>query len=124
MIHFARLPVASVAAVLLLSSAVSACDYGYCWGAVGLGPNGVSGYSRHQATVPAAEAELRRACGDKCNIIEIFNDTCAALVQGDGTVTFLGLEPTRAAANQEATDLCQAQTDYCVVRVEICSLKK
>lgn len=101
--------------------AANACDYGYCWGAVGFGPNGITGYAVRQGTVPDAEAQVRAACGDKCTVIEVFNDTCAALAADVEGRSYIGLDEDEFAAREEAQENCEATNDYCVIRVAACS---
>jgi len=98
-----------------------ACEYGYCWGAVATGENGIIGYAERLSTAPEAYERARQACGDKCDRIEVFSDSCAAIAETYDRVAFLGVGETRTDASNDATDQCREASLSCVVRVSACS---
>lgn len=112
-------PLAVVAG--LYGMPATACEFGYCWGAIGYGPDGAVGYAVRVATAPAAEAQLRQSCGDKCTTVEIFNDSCAALAEVPDVGHQIGLGDSRAAASEAALEKCVALGQYCSIRVSACS---
>lgn len=100
-----------------------ACTYGYCWGGVGYGPDGVTGYAVNKSNAADAERATRAACGDKCTKVEVFNDSCASLAMGGDTLSFLALAPSIEKASEQALASCSASFEHCIVRVTACSMK-
>jgi hypothetical protein len=109
------------AVVACLPIAAQACEFGYCWGGLGFGPDGVTGYSVRLNTAPDAEIAARAACGHKCTKVEVFHDSCASLAVGPDGSGFLGMAPEEVDASQEAHEKCSEIHGYCVVRVSACS---
>lgn len=104
--------------------AVQACDFGYCWGAVGIGPDGVAGHSTMQPTLPDAERQAQVACGEKCTTIEVFHDSCAALAVTQEYATVVGFGKTRSEATEQALESCRDADLYCTIRDWACSLER
>ena len=105
-----------VAAISLWPRPGIACEFGYCWGAVGFGPGGITGFSVRNSNAPEAEKRAGAACGDKCTIIEVFHDSCAALVAGSEDSFQFGTGDSRAEAENNAREKCQALGEYCVTQ--------
>ena len=114
-------PLALAASLTCFPLAAQACEFGYCWGGLGFGPDGVTGYSVRQNTAPDAELSTRAACGDKCTKVEVFHDSCASLAVGPDGNGYLGMAPEQAEASQLAHEKCSEIHGYCIVRVTACS---
>lgn len=109
----------------LWSGAVSAgeCGLEYCWGAVGIGPNGAWGYSHSQYSEADAisAAQGPDACQGDCDIVQTFYNTCGALSEGsDGSWGF-GYAGTRELAEETSLEYCRDYGTGCQVRVWACS---
>lgn len=109
------------AMVVVLPGVSRACEFGYCWGAVATGPNGIVGYSSRLSTAPDAHARAQQACGGQCDVVEVFHDKCAAIAETYERIVFLGFGGTRTDAGVHASDKCREAKLSCVVRVEACS---
>ena len=103
--------------------AAQACTYGYCWGAVGFGPDGVAGHSVMQSTAPGTEKLAQEACGGKCNTMEVFNDSCAAIAVTRTGTSVLGFGQTKAEAIGQIEETCSSTDQSCVIRDTACSMK-
>ena len=113
-----------LAAIEVLSPvAAQACTYGFCWGAVGFGPDGIAGHSVMQSTAPGAEKLAQIACGGKCTTMEVFNDSCAAIAVTQAGTSVLGFGNTRAGAIGQIEETCSSTEQNCVIRESACSLK-
>lgn len=116
-----------VGVALLLSAAVAlpaqACDFGYCWGAVATGPDGIVGYASRQPTAQAVDQKVRASCGDKCDVIEVFHDKCAAIAETYDRAVYSGFGDTRLDASDQALTACSDNGHVCSVRVWACSQK-
>ncbi len=99
-----------------------ACDYGYCWGAVGFGPLGAAGYASGVSNAMDAEQKAQAACGDKCSQVEVFNDSCGAIAADRDGASQFGTGVTRATAEAASLENCRALGLYCNVRASVCSL--
>ncbi len=108
---------------VLSPAAAQACAYGYCWGAVGFGPDGVAGHSVMQSTAPSAEKLAQEACGGKCTTMEVFNDSCAAIAETRTGTSVLGFGETKAEAIGQIEETCSSTEQNCVIRDTACSLK-
>lgn len=102
-------------------SSAAACEFGYCWGAIGYGPDGAVGYATRIATAPDAEKRMQQSCGDKCTVVEVFNDSCAALAEAPDQSHHFGQGESRALAAEAALETCRAIGQYCWIRVSACS---
>ena len=116
--------------VLLLATAgvlspvvAQACTYGFCWGAVGFGSDGVAGHSVMQATAPDAEKLAQVACGGKCTTMEVFSDSCAAIAVTRSGTSVLGFGKTRAEAIGQIEETCSSTEQNCIIRDSACSLR-
>lgn len=116
---------AILSAVLTASGAasVSACDFGYCWGAIAAGDHGRVGYVSGVGTAPWAAERVEQSCGDTCNTVEVFHDQCGAIAESSTRVHFAGFGLTREDAVSNATAACSEQDAFCRVRVWACSLQ-
>ena len=112
----------SVMAVAVTGSAASACGYDRCFGALALGPNGVTVRASGQRTAPAAHDRASRACGGHCDRIEVFHSGCAAIAQAPLGQPEFGFGIDREAARDDALELCAESGDRgCRVRAWVCS---
>lgn len=115
----------TLVAATLLAGAASAgeCGLDYCWGAVGIGPNGAWGYSHSQYSEADAIAAVQApdACEGDCDVVQTFYNTCGALSEGsDGSWGF-GYASTRELAEETSLDYCRDYGSGCRVRVWACS---
>ncbi len=108
---------------VFMPRAATACEFGYCWGAVAFGPLGAVGYATRLSTAPDAENRARAACGEDCVAVEVFNDACAALAVDRDDTYQVGFGDTRTDAETAARENCEAMELYCVIRVSACSQK-
>jgi hypothetical protein len=59
------------------------CSNGYCWGAVGVGPNGAWGTAYDYSSDDAAARAAQSGCKGSCTIIRTFFNSCGAIAEGD-----------------------------------------
>lgn len=81
------------------------CGFEYCWGAVGVGPEGEWGWSSGYAVENGAIAKVQNACPD-CTTIETFYNTCGAMALGSDGAYGFGRADTRGAAERSAISFC------------------
>ncbi len=109
--------------ITCLPLAAQACEFGYCWGALGFGPDGAVGQSVRQNTAPDADSAVRTACSDNCTIVEVFNDTCASLAAAPDGTGYMGVGDNQLEASENAQNSCLALHSYCITRVSACSVQ-
>ena len=98
------------------------CGYDRCFGALALGPNGITARSSGQRTAPEAAERVERACGGQCNRIEVFHSGCAAMAQAPLGLPEFGFGSDRASAQGEALLYCRQNGGKgCRVRAWVCS---
>ncbi|MCP4820813.1 MAG: DUF4189 domain-containing protein [Shimia sp.] len=103
------------------SATAGECGYEYCWGAVGIGPDGAWAYSYGQYSEAEARNVVQSECGGNCDVVEAFYNTCGALSEGtDGNWGF-GWAETRELAEGTSLDYCDDYGTGCRVRVWACS---
>ncbi|KMW59703.1 hypothetical protein AIOL_004686 [Candidatus Rhodobacter oscarellae] len=115
--------VAAAAALLHLGSAAAlACGYQDCWGAVGIGPNGVWGYS---TGYPSENGALDRLFGEcpNCEQWYSFVNACGAIASASDGAWGSGWGDTQELAEYYAVDTCldYSNSGNCQVRVWACS---
>lgn len=113
---------ALVAAMGLGSAAVAGqCGYDYCWGAVGVGPNGAWAYSYGMWSEQEAYNAAQDECGWNCTTVKTFYNTCGAIARADNGALGWGFEYTRELAESTAINWCMDVGYNCRVVVWACS---
>lgn len=111
---------AALAAVVATQAAAGQCGHKYCWGAVGIGPNGEYGYSYGYPDQDDAIARVYADCRG-CGNVHSFYNTCGAIaVAVDGYYGF-GWGKTQHVAESNAMQFCRGGGSGCAVRVWACS---
>ncbi|TCL01611.1 uncharacterized protein DUF4189 [Shimia isoporae] len=103
------------------ASAAGECGLDYCWGAVGIGPNGAWGYSHSQYSEREARNVVQSECGGNCDVVQTFYNTCGALSEGSEGNWGFGWANTRDAAEETSIGYCEDHGGGCRVRVWACS---
>ena len=113
----------SVAVLVLLlpmKAWAGSCGYTHCWGSVGIGPNGVWGFSHSYATEDAAIDRVASEC-PYCTAFETFYNTCGAIAVGNHGKHGFGWGDSRAIAENQAMGYCRSTTNNCAIKVWACS---
>lgn len=97
------------------------CGYDYCWGAVGVGPNGAYGFSHSWATEQDAINAAQEGCGWSCDNMRTFYNACAAIAVASNGGWGWAYDVNRSRAEQTALSYCRDFGPSCVVRVWSCS---
>lgn len=112
---------AAAIALALTAGQASACGYQYCWGAVGIGPNGAWAYAHGHRTEQDAINTAQGQCGWNCNPVKTFYNTCASIAQADNGGWGFATEKTIELAKSSAMSWCMDQGRNCQPRVWACS---
>ena len=97
------------------------CGYKYCWGAVALGDLGAAGRASGMRSSPGAVDRAQQTCSGKCDIVEMFVNSCGAIAQDSKATAYFDWDDTRALAEAKAMARCEAEGKGCRIRVWACS---
>ncbi|MEP2532633.1 DUF4189 domain-containing protein [Shimia sp.] len=97
------------------------CGYEYCWGAVGIGPNGAWGFSWGQYSEQDAVNALQSECEWDCNNVKTFYNTCGAMAEGNQGNWGFGWGNSRGLAEDNAIGYCYQNGGGCQIKVWSCS---
>ncbi len=102
------------------SALAGQCGYQYCWGAVGIGPNGAWGWASEHSNEGSAIGRVRSECPG-CTEIETFYNTCGAMATGSDGAWGFGWAGSRGAAEGNAIAYCADYGAGCRPVVWACS---
>ncbi|MCP3970415.1 MAG: DUF4189 domain-containing protein [Rhodobacteraceae bacterium] len=103
------------------AAAAGQCGYQYCWGAVGIGPNGARAFSHSFASESAAMSGVQAECGGNCTEIQSFYNTCGAMAVATNGGWGFGWGGSRAIAESNALGYCAQNGPYCEIATWACS---
>jgi hypothetical protein len=112
----------TLCALLLPGAALAgSCGFERCYGAVGLGTSGAWGVSFGQYSAQAARKLVQAKCKDKCEMIQTFYNSCAALAVADNGGWGWSTGATLEQAEKLAMEYCVPNGTNCHPLTSICS---
>jgi hypothetical protein len=110
-----------LASGLAQGAAAGQCGYEYCWGAVGIGPNGAYGWAHSHVSEEAAYNAAQSGCGWNCTNVRTFYNSCGAMAEADNGGWGWAWDRTRELAESAAISYCMDYGYNCRVVVWACS---
>ncbi|WP_204112643.1 DUF4189 domain-containing protein [Shimia biformata] len=96
------------------------CGFDLCWGAVGVGPDGVYGRSYGHRLEAEALTVAQDGCGGNRTELRTFYNQCGAMARGTGGWGW-AIESTRALAERNALNYGKDYVTNCRFAVWACS---